>query len=201
MTAEDWETKYFQILEQFNSAKQDAKKLRQNMVRKQERYIDREHEYRKTITQIEKLIEEKSTKPLEIIEEQDESQLLLAGVDHGGKPLFNKMFVLWVRQVKEIHNWYDKIIDKIGDIQENTAKELWKQRSEIWATLDKKLEDIKQQLKAETEKKKENQYDFKEKEKELNEHLETMTQIAQKIDDENRNLMKKNSELKIQYMS
>jgi hypothetical protein len=35
----------------------------------------------------------------------------------------------------------------------------------------------------------------------LNEHLETMTQIAQKIDDENRNLMKKNSELKIQYLS
>ena len=57
------------------------------------------------------------------------------------------------------------------------------------------------QLKAETDKKKENQYDFKEKEKELNEHLETMTQIAQKIDDENRGLMKKNSELKIQYLS
>ena len=33
---------------------------------------------------------------------------------------------------------------------------MWKQRSEIWQTLDKKLEDIKQQLKAETEKKKEN---------------------------------------------
>ena len=78
---------------------------------------------------------------------------------------------------------------------------MWKQRSEIWQTLDKKLEDIKQQLKAETEKKKENQYDFKEKEKELNDHLDTMTQIAQKIDDENRNLMKKNSDLKIQYMS
>lgn len=57
------------------------------------------------------------------------------------------------------------------------------------------------QLKAETEKKKEDQYDFKEKEKELNEHLETMTEIAQKIDDENRSLMKKNSELKIQYLS
>lgn len=35
----------------------------------------------------------------------------------------------------------------------------------------------------------------------MNEHLETMTQIAQKIDDENRGLMKKNSELKIQYLS
>jgi hypothetical protein len=39
--------------------------------------------------------------------------------------------------------------------------------------------------------------DFKEREKELNEHLETMTQIAQKIDYENRELMKKNSELTI----
>lgn len=33
------------------------------------------------------------------------------------------------------------------------------------------------------------------------EHLDTMTQIAQKIDDENRALMKKNQDLKIQYMS
>jgi hypothetical protein len=81
MTAEDWETKYFQILENYNQAKQDAKRLRQNMVRKQERYIDREHEYRKTIQQIEKIIEEKSTKPLEIIQEQDESQMLLQGVE------------------------------------------------------------------------------------------------------------------------
>jgi hypothetical protein len=77
--------------------------------------------------------------------------------------------------VKEIHSYYEKIMETITNIQENTAKELWKQRSEIWTALDKKLEDIKMQLKAETEKKKENQYDFKEKEKELNEHLETMT--------------------------
>jgi dTDP-4-amino-4,6-dideoxygalactose transaminase len=77
--------------------------------------------------------------------------------------------------VRESHSTYDRIMDTIGIIQENTAKELWKQRSEIWTTLDKKLEDIKQQLKAESDKKKENSYDFKEKEKELNEHLETMT--------------------------
>lgn len=105
------------------------------------------------------------------------------------------------KNVKQINSLYDRINETIGVIQENTAKELWKQRHEIWDTLSKKLDDIKQQLKAETEKKKENQYDFKEKEKELNEHLDTMTQIAQKIDDENRNLMKKNQDLKIQYMS
>lgn len=41
-------------------------------------------------------------------------------------------------------------------------------------------------------KKGENPADFKEREKELNDHLETMTQIAQKIDYENKELVKKN---------
>jgi flagellar motor switch protein FliM len=34
-------------------------------------------------------------------------------------------------------------LETIKAIQENTAKELLKQRSEIWSTLDKKLEDLK----------------------------------------------------------
>eukprot|EP00350_Pseudokeronopsis_sp_OXSARD2_P013557 CAMPEP_0170553026 /NCGR_PEP_ID=MMETSP0211-20121228/10902_1 /TAXON_ID=311385 /ORGANISM="Pseudokeronopsis sp., Strain OXSARD2" /LENGTH=58 /DNA_ID=CAMNT_0010861143 /DNA_START=459 /DNA_END=638 /DNA_ORIENTATION=+ len=47
------------------------------------------------------------------------------------------------KHVKEIQGTYDKIMETIGSIQEGTAKELWRQRSEIWLTLDKKLEDIK----------------------------------------------------------
>ena len=66
-----------------------------------------------------------------------------------------------------------------------------KERDKIWETLDQKIAEIKEQLRKEAEKKKDNQYDFKEKEKELNEHLETMTQVAQKIDDDNRVLTKK----------
>lgn len=53
MSAEDWETKYFQILEKYNFEKSETLRLKQNMIRKQERYIDREHEYRRTIQQIE----------------------------------------------------------------------------------------------------------------------------------------------------
>ncbi len=56
-------------------------------------------------------------------------------------------------------------------------------------------------MKAENDRKQEDSYDFKEREKELNEHLDTMTQIAQRIDDENRTLMKKNAELKIEYLA
>ena len=52
---------------------------------------------------------------------------------------------------------------------------LKKEREKLWETLDQKIAEIKEQLRLEAEKKKDNQYDFKEKEKELNEHLETMT--------------------------
>lgn len=100
-----------------------------------------------------------------------------------------------------ITDHYEQLKSCIGEIHKMTAKELLDQRKEIWGDLDKKLEDIKNQLKAEHDRKKEDNYDFKEREKELNEHLDTMTQIAQRIDDENRALMKKNAELKIEYLS
>lgn len=51
------------------------------MSHKQERYIAREQEYRKTIEQIEKDIESHSTRPLRIVQEQDENDLLLQGID------------------------------------------------------------------------------------------------------------------------
>ena len=212
MTAEDWETKYKEIWDKFKEEKDKTKDLKDRMGKKQERYIQREHEYRRTIDQIEQEIDFKSTKPLQLIEDHSENQLLLMGID----PSLPEQQELLERERKQkarneaqinqknvrlIHQLQEQIGKTLALIQDNTAKELWKTRSETWQFLDQKLEDIKQQLKSETEKKKEDQYDFKEKEKELNEHLETMTQIAQKIDDENRGLMKKNGELKIQYLS
>ena len=74
-------------------------------------------------------------------------------------------------------------------------------RQKIMTSLDEKVHEIREQRRKEAEKKKDNQYDYKQKEKELTEHLETMTQVAQKIDDDNRVLMKKFQELKIQYSS
>jgi hypothetical protein len=64
-------------------------------------------------------------------------------------------------------------------------------------TFDEEIGKVKEQLRKQEEKNQDKQYDYKQKEKELNEHLETMTQVAQKIDDDNRVLMKKNQELKI----
>lgn len=77
--------------------------------------------------------------------------------------------------MKQIQQYYDQVHETIEKISEGAAKVLLKQRGSIWNTLDKKLEDIKTQLKAEYSKKEDSNYDFKERERELNEHLETMT--------------------------
>jgi hypothetical protein len=44
-----------------------------------------------------------------------------------------------------------------------------------------------------------NKTDFKENEKKLQEKLETMTSMAEKIDIDNRELIKLNNDLRIQY--
>ena len=71
----------------------------------------------------------------------------------------------------------------------------------LWTNLDKELEKYRQQLQFENEKKKESETDFYEAEKELNEHLEIMTNMAQEIDDQNKKLMTKNQDLLIQFKS
>jgi len=44
--------------------------------------------------------------------------------------------------------------------------------------MDDKVTANREEINAENQKKKDNQYDYKQKEKELNDHLETMTQVA-----------------------
>jgi hypothetical protein len=54
MSAEDWETKYKEIWEKFMDEKKRTEVLKDRLISKQERYIAREQEYRKTIENIEK---------------------------------------------------------------------------------------------------------------------------------------------------
>jgi hypothetical protein len=66
---------------------------------------------------------------------------------------------------------------------------------------DKQLEEFKQRVKLQTMKENEGKRDWEDVEKELTEKLETLTEIAQKIDADNIRLMKKNNELKIEFLS
>ena len=105
------------------------------------------------------------------------------------------------KNIKEIHTHLNGLTNQIDKAQEKLGQILKDERSKIWEELDKKLVDIKEMFRKEAEKKKDSQYDYKQKEKELNEHLETMTQVAQDVDDKNRLLTKQNQELNIQYLS
>jgi hypothetical protein len=127
MSAEDWETKYKEIWTKFQDEKSKATILRDRMSTKQERYIGREQEYRKTIESIEKQIEDKSSKPLQIIHEHSEKELLLMGMDPSQKEMVEMMErekrlkmkneqQIDQKNVKEIHNNYDKILEQICTI-------------------------------------------------------------------------------------
>lgn len=103
--------------------------------------------------------------------------------------------------IKEINENYGRIKERIGDIQQDTALQLERKRAELWAMFDKQLDEFKSRVRIQTMKENEGKRDWDDVEKELTEKLETLTEIAQKIDQDNIKLMKKNNDLKIEYLS
>jgi predicted nucleic acid-binding Zn-ribbon protein len=79
------------------------------------------------------------------------------------------------KNIKEIHNNLQGLTEQIDRAQGKLADILKAEREKLWEELEKKLVDIKELFRKEADKKKDNQYDYKQKEKELTEHLETMT--------------------------
>lgn len=86
-------------------------------------------------------------------------------------------------------------------MQANAQSKLSNSRAKMWATLDENLKLYKEGLEKANAKRKDNEFDPTEKDRSNRETLETMSSMAQKIDEDNQQLMKRNQELKIQYMS
>lgn len=85
-------------------------------------------------------------------------------------------------------------------MQEKALQQLKQQKDRQWATLDKQLEKFRQELlKAEDKRKGEDQAAAQDKS--TRETLETMSSMAQKIDEDNQQLMKRNQELKIEFLT
>lgn len=181
----------------------------------QHRYIKREDEYKGVVTDLETKIKEFSTRPLELEDEKTEDQHLLEGRDihdpvqnaelmqkkrihEENKKFLDGNTGKYIKEIHknlgDLHTQIDKAQSKVGEILKN-------ERAIIWEDLDQKLAELKKMQQQEADKKKENQYDFKEREKELTDHLETMTQVAQDVDNKNRKLTADNQEFKIQYLS
>jgi len=78
---------------------------------------------------------------------------------------------------------------------------LLNEKNKLWKKLGENLQKYKEELQYENDRKKENEYDIKQEEKNLEEKLKIMTKMAEKIDEDNRKLIKMNEELKIEFKS
>ena len=93
---------------------------------------------------------------------------------------------------KELRDNVDGIQDKIKSLKDEQEANIVRRFSSI-------LNKMKKSIEEKTSIKGAKAADIKGRENELNHHLELITNIAQRIENENRNLMDKNRELKAEY--
>ena len=92
-----------------------------------------------------------------------------------------------------------KIVDQIDDITERVDKLKEEQEKDIIRKFNSELAKMKKKMEERKTSKGDSGADQKEREAELQHHLELITNIAQRIDNENRTLLKKNQELRSEY--
>jgi hypothetical protein len=182
---------YYEKWDEYLQKLDYTKQLETNLIKRQERYISREQEYRKTIEELEGQIKGESMNPFRIegkggnLDDDEETE----------KPLVYAP----TQKTQEIVHDYKEIIDMINMIQTDTARLLLNQKKDMCKILNNKYNNFQKKIEEEKDKTGDNIADFKQRQKELKENLETMTQIAQRIDNENINLIKKNAELSIEF--
>lgn len=193
MLYEDWQTKYEEILEEYKQQKQLTIELQQNLSENQMRYIKREQEYRDVENKLLDNIQKNSTHPLQLLEDKTEDQYLIEGIDPQDKE--QKILIERRRKqqeenmkaieggntaknIKDIHFNLKELGVEIERAQHLLEFNLKAERKAIFEKLQGNFNELKKKFDEEAKKKQDNQYDYKQKEKELTEHLETMTLVA-----------------------
>ncbi|CAD8107973.1 unnamed protein product [Paramecium primaurelia] len=136
------------------------------------RYVQREMEFKKTIDELQQELRSRTA-----LDQTDKRIMELIYKDHS------------------------KIIEGINSIQLRTSKILVDQERDIIRFFNNKINEIKKQFQEEREKKGQNDKEYIQKENQLISELEWIKKIAQKIDDENHQLMQKYKELKVEYQT
>ncbi|CAD8195975.1 unnamed protein product [Paramecium octaurelia] len=136
------------------------------------RYVQREMEFKKTIDELQQELRSRTA-----LDQTDKKIMEMIYKDHS------------------------KIIEGINNIQLRTSKILVDQERDIIRFFNNKINEIKKQFQEEREKKGQNDKEYIQKENQLISELEWIKRIAQKIDDENHQLMQKYKELKVEYQT
>ena len=148
-------------------------KLNDDFLRRQARYNKREQEYRRHIEELQRELRIRLGYEVDAYKKNERVIKALQG---------------------ELHSNIDGIQDKIKLLKEEQEKDIVRKFSTDLNKLKSEIENSKT-TKGDTT------ANMKDRENQLNQHLEVITNIAQRIENENRALMKKNSELKKEYQS
>lgn len=150
----------------------ENKKIFEDLRRREDRYNKREQEYRIHIDELQRELR------VRLGYEQD---------------AFKKNERVYTKLNKMFHDQVDQFDDRVRKLKEEQEKDLIRKFNSELAKMKKKIEERK------TSKSGEQGADLKDRENELQHHLELITNIAQRIDNENRTLLKKNQELRNEY--
>ena len=175
--------------------------MAKKMSEKQKEYIFREQEYKRTIQQIIEDIDKRSCKPLAEVKEptEDEKQfkaiklkLLQESELNNNDPenieveaRTQQARLPNAKEVNKIHTDLKAIHDEIEHIADETKKRLLNDRNTLYKKLAKELQDYKEELEQENDKRRKNEKDKEDNEDNLVKRLKLMTEIAEKTDKDN----------------
>lgn len=173
----DLQNTILELQAQLEKERQENARLKRDMEKRQERYVRREQEYRRTIADYEgQLRMQSSNIPLSLSEQAN-------------------------KNLSKIQELQDKVIENIGYIQHKTSKILQSQEEDIVKQFNSKLTIKEKELDEEKRRKLEGVGNFAEKESQLVRELELMRASIEFIESKNKKLTIDNQELRIEYKS
>ena len=167
----EWFEEYFKLELAIEEKNDQNHKARREIERRMERYNQNEAEYRKQIDLLQRELRIRKG--------------LVPGASKANEITYTRHF----DDINENIDNYDKQLEKLQDEQ---AKELARKYKSLVSRTKKSIE-------KEKAKSGDKAAEEKERENELRHHLELITNIAQRIDNENRALTKKNAQLKSDF--
>lgn len=162
---------------------EENKKVEDDINRRQDRYIKREMDYRQNIEELQAQLRIR----LDNGDSSDEDEL--EGEDAQGQR-FKRKYDPVVQKLKK------QFLDSVANIDPRVEQMGQEQQKDIIRKFNSEMIKMKKKLEDQKSFKGDQEGDLKERENEMQHNLELITSIAQRIDNENRLLIKKNAELK-----
>jgi hypothetical protein len=173
----DLENRVFELSQQLEEERGKVKNLHDKISDRQERYVKREQEYRRTISEFEKKLKGKAI---------------------GQQIPLNEVTS---KNIEKMNSFHSDIIRNISTIQYKTTHILQDQEKEIVKQFNHLLNEKSRELAEERKKKIDGMGNLTEKEYQLYRELELRRTSVELLESKNKFLHKQNSELKIEYKS